>query len=181
MIFRNSCELCWCDNEIAVTSLNGDLSLHESQTERLTKERTGKGTQAPRLDGPAVWLSVQHKLTGWWVQPETCSPPRRALRWTGGIWLGTKPLTLGSVCVCTLETGARSGSPHPKPRGRLPTEAHSRGHRVAWILLLALTPNLQLPRHPLTSGAGSPKLEFLPEPLPPDCLDGVFWRKSEIL
>lgn len=38
---------------------------------------------------------------------------------TGGIWLGTKPVTLGSVCVWTPEPGARSGSP-PQTQGAPP-------------------------------------------------------------
>lgn len=53
---------------------------------------------------------------------------------------------------------------------------------AAWAPLLALTaPAPPLPRGPLTSGAGSTVLAFLPPLLPPGCLDGIFWRKSEIL
>lgn len=65
--------------------------------------------------------------------------------------------------------------------GALSTQAPGRHRRATWALLLPLTPTPLLWGGLLTSGAASTMLAFLSARLLPDGLDGIFWRKSEIL
>lgn len=57
----------------------------------------------------------------------------------------------------------------------------SEGSRRLHLEALPLALALRFLSGLLTSGAGSTTLAFVPPVLPPSCLDGVFWRKSEIL